>query len=678
VRLSNGRRVRQLVLVVTAAIVLLGVNVPPAWSYIRDWRHEQLVNSAEYMHDNGHWDTLTIPATDRVNAIHAALLSTGKVLLIAGSGNKEDMFATRALKSMIYDPATGSSRVIPVPDDMFCGGQTMLPDGRLLFAGGTQRYEKLDGAVTNAAGAMTVKNENPDAPYVLPQGAIFVSPTGQRFRATQSVALPPAAKQGRGRGTRTVASEKPVFVEALVPGPTAVTDTPAQYQVEGLPPAQARNVYGQGQAMTLRKQDFQGTNQAYTFDPRTETWSRVPDMEFQRWYPTLTPMSNGRVLTMSGLDGVGQVLNGQTEIFDPVTNTWTERKDLQRYFPTYPAVFETAQADQMVYTGANAGYGPADQGRAPGLWNLDTGAFTTIPGMRDPDLLETAGSAWIGPVQDQRLAVVGGGGIGESPRSTGRIDMLDLRDPAPHFTPGPTLPEGVRYPNLVNLPDDTTLIADGSRDYRGKGASNNHIAQILHPDTGALTPVADPTVGRDYHGEALLLPDGRVLTARRDLHAALPVPRGAPDRHPGADHSRAGSDRDRRHARRRAYPQRAAHPGLDGHARDHDGHALGSPRRGPRGRRRVGVHARQPGSHAARAVHAVPGERPGRALGRLDGQRSPRARPGRRVLTGGPRPPRPGQPRSASCGTAGAMPSIQAAGEPVGGVTMARSTPTAA
>lgn len=515
-RLSNGRRVRQLVLVVTAAIVLLGVNVPPAWSYISEWRHEQLINSPEYVRDHGHWDTLSIPATDRVNAIHAALLSTGKVLLIAGSGNKEDMFATRALKSMIYDPATGASRVIPVPDDMFCGGQTMLPDGRLLFAGGTQRYEKLDGAVTNAAGAMTVKNENPDAPYVLPEGAIFVSPAGQRFRATQSVTLPPAAKNGRGRATTTVAAEKPVFVEALVPGPTAVTETPAQYQVEGLPPAQARNVYGQGQAMTLRKQDFQGTNQAYTFDPRTETWSRVPDMAFQRWYPTLTPMSNGRVLTMSGLDGVGEVLNGQTEIFDPVTNTWTERKDLQRYFPTYPAVFETAQPNQMIYTGANAGYGPADQGRDPGLWNLDTGAFAPIPGMRDPDLLETAGSSWIGPVQDQRLAVVGGGGIGESPRSTGRIDLLDLRDPAPHFTPGPTLPEGVRYPNLVNLPDDTTLIADGSRDYRGKGASNNHIAQLLHPDTGTLTPVADPTVGRDYHGEALLLPDGRVLTAGSD------------------------------------------------------------------------------------------------------------------------------------------------------------------
>ena len=36
----------------------------------------------------------------------------------------------------------------------------------------------------------------------------------------------------------------------------------------------------------------------------------------------------------------------------------------------------------------------------------------------------------------------------------------------------------------------------------------------------------------------------------------------------------------------------------------------------------------------------------------------------------------PAQPRSASCGTAGAMPSIQAAGEPVVGVMMAVRIPS--
>ena len=236
-RVANTRRVRQIVLVVLGAVVLLGVNVPPAFSYINEWRHEQLINSPDYERAFGHWDTIDVPDDRRVNAIHAALLSSGKVLLIAGSGNKEDMFATRALKSLLYDPTTGQSRMIPVPDDMFCGGQTTLPDGRLLVAGGTQRYERLDGAVTNAAGTMTVKNEDPNAPMVLPAGTVFVSPTGVRYRADAETRLPPAQKNGQGRRTQVVASEEPVFVEAVDPGPGALTTAPAQYQVEGLAPA---------------------------------------------------------------------------------------------------------------------------------------------------------------------------------------------------------------------------------------------------------------------------------------------------------------------------------------------------------------------------------------------------------------------------------------------------------
>jgi len=38
--------------------------------------------------------------------------------------------------------------------------------------------------------------------------------------------------------------------------------------------------------------------------------------------------------------------------------------------------------------------------------------FTPIPGLRDQDMVQTGGTAFIGPVQDQRLAIVGGGAIG--------------------------------------------------------------------------------------------------------------------------------------------------------------------------------------------------------------------------------------------------------------------------
>ena len=239
-------------------------------------------------------------------------------------------------------------------------------------------------------------------------------------------------------------------------------------------------------------------------------------MFFKRWYPTLTPLADGSVIAVSGLDGTGEILNGQNEVYDPATRRWTERKDLTQYFPTYPALFQTAREDQLFYSGANAGYGSSELGRVPGFWNLKNNIFTPIPGMRDPDLLETAGSAWVGPVQDQRVAVVGGGGVGESPRSSARIDTIDLKSPNPTWTPGPMLPEGTRYPNLTTLPDDSLLISNGSRDYRGKGDSNNHNARLYRPQTNTLDYAADPQVGRNYHSASMLLPDGRVMVVGSD------------------------------------------------------------------------------------------------------------------------------------------------------------------
>ena len=106
---------------------------------------------------------------------------------------------------------------------------------------------------------------------------------------------------------------------------------------------EARNIYALGQGMTLEKQDYQGIEQAYEFDPVAERYTRVGDMTFKRWYPTLTGLSDGSVLAVSGLDGTGEILNGQNEIYDPATKTWTERKDLTQYFPSYPALFQTAR-----------------------------------------------------------------------------------------------------------------------------------------------------------------------------------------------------------------------------------------------------------------------------------------------------------------------------------------------
>jgi len=56
------------------------------------------------------------------------------------------------------------------------------------------------------------------------------------------------------------------------------------------------------------------------------------------------------------------------------------------------------------------------------------------------------------------------------------------------------------------------LVSGGAGDYRGKHGSDNHVARIYHPETNTFTQAAAPEIGRDYHSEAVLLPDGRVAT----------------------------------------------------------------------------------------------------------------------------------------------------------------------
>ncbi|HEX4100953.1 MAG TPA: hypothetical protein VHY21_10505 [Pseudonocardiaceae bacterium] len=109
----------------------------------------------------GSWEVL--PFDSEVLAVHAAMLPNGKVLFAAGSGNSAVRFADPnfgniALKfwtSVVWDPTVSSpsgqdtnffhpatprdaqNKVL----DLFCGGETVLADGRILSTGGTLAYD---------------------------------------------------------------------------------------------------------------------------------------------------------------------------------------------------------------------------------------------------------------------------------------------------------------------------------------------------------------------------------------------------------------------------------------------------------------------------------------------------------------------------------------------------------
>lgn len=501
------------VALLAAAGALAALNLPTLTSAASSALHSYKINSASYKKENGHWSILPVPKHFKVNAIHAALLYTGKVLIIAGSGNVQGNFDAGKFRSLLWDPATDEFREIPTPSDMFCGGHAFLPDGKLLIAGGTKRYEVLANKVKRAAGVMTVKDESPNGGAVrLAKGTEFVSPEGVLYRAKQAATIKPAAKHITRTGAAVVTpSSTEVWVEAVQTGRGSVMDQPTQYAIKGIAAKQQRNIYGFATALNMKKQEYWGDNKSYLFDPATERYERVSNLTLARWYPTLVGLEGGKVLAVSGLDQFGRMIPGQNEIYDPASRHWTAAPGLKRTFPTYPALF-LMPSGNLFYTGSNAGYGSDKIGRDPGIWNLRDNSFQKVPGLRDPTQTETSGSVLLPPAQDQRYMIAGGGGVGDSARSTARTDIIDLRRQNPRFKPGPDLAQPTRYPNLVITPDDKVVITGGSRGYRGAHASDILECHVYDPKSGSLSRVADPTVGRNYHSEALLLPDGRIIT----------------------------------------------------------------------------------------------------------------------------------------------------------------------
>ncbi|MFE5108800.1 galactose oxidase-like domain-containing protein [Streptomyces sp. NPDC056663] len=508
-----SRRTRRMAISTAVVLALSGANGPWLYRFGSERYHAYTIDKPEYKAANGHWDFLDVPSEFRINTIHAALLHTGKVLLVAGSGNNQKNFDAKSFRSVLWDPGADTFKNIPTPKDMFCSGHTQLPDGKLLIAGGTKRYEKLEGDVTKAGGLMIVHNENPDKPITLPAGTRFTGKgNGKTFVSKDPVLVEKATKVFDKRTGAFLHNEPGlgrIYVEAQQAGTEYETGTQDNYRVSGLSGSDTRNVYGIAQKLALDKKDFQGIREAYEFDPVAEKYITVDPMNEARWYPTLTTLQDGKVLALSGLDEIGQIVPGKDEIYDPKTRKWAYT-GIVRKFPTYPAVF-LLNDGKLFYSGSNAGYGPADIGRDPGIWDLATNRFKKIQGLSDADEMETSATVRLPPAQDEKFMVIGGGGVGESERSSEKSRLVDLKDPDPEFKDGPSLDEGTRYPSAALLPDDSVLVTGGSGDYRGRGGSNILQARLYDAKTDRYKRVADPAVGRNYHSGSVLLPDGRVM-----------------------------------------------------------------------------------------------------------------------------------------------------------------------
>ncbi len=359
-----------------------------------------------------------LPYTSPILPVSTSLLHTGQLLFICGSSNNpipENLSADFLMAgSAVWDMNNGTFTRLPIPDlenglptDLFCPGQVLLPDGRLLVAGGTLQYDP-----------------------------------------------------------------------------------------------------------------FQGSPEANIFDPIAQQWTLQQPMAAGRWYPTLVMLGDGRVLAVSGLDQNSN-LNVVPEAYDPNQNVWTpifdpNIDDGQRTrLPQYAHLF-LLRDGRIFYSG---GFMGEDEGLNPCLLTLPTGPGQEIAAQMLPQLTDgysgnQAASVLLPPAQDQRVMVMGGGtdtGDDGDP-ATDRVNIIDLKSDNPAYVAAAPLLSPRQHVSAVLLPDHTVFVCGGSRQYETGGNQADLTAEIYNPATNTWTPAPTAQYARLYHSNALLLPDGRVLT----------------------------------------------------------------------------------------------------------------------------------------------------------------------
>jgi hypothetical protein len=254
----------------------------------------------------------------------------------------------------------------------------------------------------------------------------------------------------------------------------------------------------------------------HIFDPAPETWTKVNDMQRARWYPTLVPLADGRVMAFSG-SGIADV-----EVFDPATGNWTLVSGATRSFPELYPSLHVVPGGQIFYS--RAGWAQAATGNTntaylsltgptSGTWS-DLGALQFNDRQEGMAVIQIDASA---TSPTARVMVIGGGVSGAATvRNPQTAETIDLTTLAP--VPAWARTADMHYPrvnvNAVLLPDGTIFVVGGQR----AGKWNTDPQAVLEPEVydprdDTWTVMAPMEFPRQYHSIAVLLPDGRVLTA---------------------------------------------------------------------------------------------------------------------------------------------------------------------
>ena len=244
-----------------------------------------------------------------------------------------------------------------------------------------------------------------------------------------------------------------------------------------------------------------GAANANIFDPKTQSWSALPNMSYRRWYPTATTLPDGRMLVTSGGQTCLTCLADVPEIFDPATGRFTTVTSARLAVPYYPFMFVLPDGS-VLDAGAN------EEVVATSKLDLTTGKWSTV----DPVVRDGHSAAMYLPGKVLKTGTAADSGASGSAAAT--AFAIDMTQPTPAWREVAPMTMPRAYHNMTLLPDGTVLVTGGGTTLDGHNTGTAvYRAELWNPTTETWTTLASAAVPRLYHSTALLLPDGRVLSA---------------------------------------------------------------------------------------------------------------------------------------------------------------------
>jgi hypothetical protein len=254
-------------------------------------------------------------------------------------------------------------------------------------------------------------------------------------------------------------------------------------------------------------------------------------MNAGRWYPTATVLANGDLLVEAGTIDIPQDVNRLSQVWQIASGTWrdlTTAEGQHGRFPTwanyYPFMYQAgngkvfcAGPQQMARWLDISGTGSWQDVDESSLLYRDYGTSALYA---DGKILITGGNP---PEIYTTTSILGTTATIYPSRVT---ELIDINDPNPTWRQSSPMHSGRRHATATLLPDGKVLVTGGSS-APGFNTQSGAVkwAEVWDPVTEEWRVLASAQRYNGYHCNALLLPDGRVVTTG----GGHPNPADAPD-----------------------------------------------------------------------------------------------------------------------------------------------------